>query len=191
MKIFSCSRPSTSEHPVALLPAAGKQNSRSLLRSTRTLGTSHFCSVGCVKGISAAPLGCVKETNPRLVIAAVGHPLLPTTGREREQKLAALRAGGGGLLLRGTPDLRRGANTLALLVAERARSASGRAGYRVSPLGISGHPGYILAARVPRVPRVSGGPPGIYPRYLPWGVPWVSRVPRVPRVPRVYNCAWV
>ena len=189
MKIFSCSRPSTSEHPVALLPAAGRQNSRSLLRSTRTLGTSHFCSVGCVKGISAASLGCVKETNPRLVIAAVGHPLLPTTGREREQKLAALRAGGGGLLLRGTPDLRRGANTLALLVAERARSAVRPR--RVSPLGISGHPGYILAARVPRVPRVSGGPPGIYPRYLPWGVPRVSRVSRVPRVPRVYNCTWV
>ena len=99
---------------MALLPAAGRQNSRSLLRSTRALGTSHFCSVGCVKGISAASLGCVKETNPRLVIAAVGHPLLPTAGRERDQKLAALRAGGGGLLLRGTPDLRRGANTLAL-----------------------------------------------------------------------------
>ena len=177
MKIFSCSRPSTSEHPVALLPAAGKQNSRSLLRSTRTLGTSHFCSVGCVKGISAASLGCVKETNPRLVIAAVGHPLLPTAGRERDQKLAALRAGGGGLLLRGTPDLRRGANTLAL--ASRA-SKEQQAG-----LGISGHPGYILAARVPRVPRVSGGAPGIYPRYLPWGVPRVSRVSRVPRVSRV------
>ena len=186
MKIFSCSRPSTSEHPVALLPAAGKQNSRSLLRSTRTLGTSHFCSVGCVKGISAASLGCVKETNPRLVIAAVGHPLLPTAGRERDQKLAALRAGGGGLLLRGTPDLRRGANTLALLVAERARSAVRPR--RVSPLGISGHPGYILAARVSRVSRVSGPTPGIHPGYPPRGV---SRVPRAPRAPRVYNSTWV
>ena len=180
MKIFSCSRPSTSEHPVALLPAAGRQNSRSLLRSTRTLGTSHFCSVGCVKGISAASLGCVKETNPRLVIAAVGHPLLPTTGREREQKLAALRAGGGGLLLRGTPDLRRGANTLAL------------ASRRASKEQQAGRPGYIGASRVYPGRPGTPGTPGIREAsgYLPrvsalGGIPGIPGIPGTPGTPGI------
>ena len=187
MKIFSCSRPSTSEHPVALLPAAGKQNSRSLLRSTRTLGTSHFCSVGCVKGISAASLGCVKETNPRLVIAAVGHPLLPTAGRERDQKLAALRAGGGGLLLRGTPDLRRGANTLALLVADSGRASKER---RQAAPGIP--PGYIGASRVYPGRPGTPGTPGIRGAsgYLPQvsalgGTPGIPGIPGTPGTPGI------
>ena len=46
----------------------------------------------------------------------------------------------------------------------------------------TGYPGYILAARVSRVSRVSGPTPGIHPGYPPRGVS---------RVPQVYNSTWV